>query len=261
MDQNFKRDDYGEIVFSAFKKDNSENYLRDLQAEACRLVADAAKKKKIPRSFNLIERDSKKGTFDGSATAHGIYDVSEDGRHCLVCVRDSEGSKYGVRTTSKTYFLISAHGKTGVKVRPASKAKAAKAAKQAIKPGDAIAVCLGKKKLKSALSQKKIFGYKIVKNYGEDYISVYDEDKFWILGEKSVEKATSNHTGGYYVFDSAERAVNVWKENSVFYDTLIRENDKFSLLECECHGRRFRHDNEKICITSVKPVKKIASFI
>ena len=103
MEQNFKfkRDDYGEIVFSSFfKKDNSENYLRDLQAEAFCLVADAAKKKKIPRSFNLIERDWKKGTFDGSATAHEIYDVSEDGRHCLVCVRDSEGSKYCLLYTS-----------------------------------------------------------------------------------------------------------------------------------------------------------------
>ena len=257
---NFDRNNYGEIEFSAFAT-APENYLRDLQKEAFCLIADAAKKKKIPMDYNLIERDYKKGTFEGDATAHELYDVSKDGRHCLVCVRNTEGNKYGVRTTSKNYFLISAHGKTGVKVRTASKGKAAKAAKQAKNPGDAIAVCLGKKKLKSALTQEKITGYKIVKNTDSGYMSVYDDDVAWDLGKTKKEKATPDHTGGFYVFDSAEQAVKTWAENNVFFDHLIQENGNFALLECECQGRRYRHDNEKICISSVKPMRVVASFI
>jgi len=258
---NFDRDKYGKIEFSVFKTDNSENYLRDLQSEAFCLISSAAEKRKIPMAYNLIERNFKKGTFNGDATVHEIYDISEDGRHCLICVRDTEGNKYGVRTTLKSYFLISAHGKTGVRVRPASKGKAAKAAKQAKNPGDAIAVCLGKKKLKSALNKNKMVGYKIVKKTKTGYASVYDDKVSWVLGKKKIEAATADHTGGFYVFDNVNQAIKIWSENSVFFSELIGEDDKFALLKCECQGRRYRHDSQKICISGVKPIEVVANFI
>lgn len=258
MKTNFDRNNYGEINMSAMHS-KDEIYLRDLQAEAFCMIADAGKKRKIPCSYNGIDRDYRKGTFSGNAVHHEIYDISEDARHILVCVRETEGSKYGVRTTLKTYFIISAHGKTGLRVKETSKAKAAKAAKQAKIPGDAISVCLGKKKL-TVPGLSKFTGYKIVKMIDDQPVSVYDNDVAWDFGKTKRQGATNDHTGGYYVFDSTDQAIKVFTDNNVFPDN-VDKNGKFALIECECKGRRFRHDNKKICTTSVKPTKIIANFI
>ena len=82
----------------------------------------------------------------GDARYHEIYDVTPDGNGALICVREVEGTKYGVRTTSKEYYVVARHGR-GVRVIPANKAVAAKAAKTATAPGEAIAAALGKAKL------------------------------------------------------------------------------------------------------------------
>lgn len=82
----------------------------------------------------------------GEAVHHEIYDVNPAGTRTLVCVRAVEGTRYGVKTSSKDYFVVARHGR-GVRVLPANKAVAAKAAKAA---GDslglAIVAALGKPK-------------------------------------------------------------------------------------------------------------------
>ncbi len=153
--ENFKRDNYGMIlppqIFSPTK------YLQDLFSEAECMILAAEKSKKIQTSYNNIETKWKNRQIKnrwGSALQHEIYDISDDARHVLVCVRSTEGDKYGIKTTGKDYFIISAHGHS-VRVVAASKAKAAKAAKQAQNPGDAILVCLGKKKLTVPAMEKE----------------------------------------------------------------------------------------------------------
>ena len=107
------------------------------------LVKRAVKSKKITAAYDDVTF-AKKG-FDGDALHHEIYDFTDS--TVLVCLRATEGSKYGVKTLSKNYVLIRKHGR-GVVVSEASKAVAAKAAKA--KPatlGYAIAVLAGKAKL------------------------------------------------------------------------------------------------------------------
>jgi hypothetical protein len=148
-----KRNSYGEIIdpkIHVFQEGKlhpiGNQYDIDVWADARCLITLAIEKKRIPANYDYITRD-RKGRFDGAAMHHEIYDIAEHGRHVLLCIRETEGNKYGVKTTKKEYFIISAHG-PGVRVKAAPKAKAAKAAKQAGDDnyGAAIAVCLGKKK-------------------------------------------------------------------------------------------------------------------
>jgi len=258
----FQRNSYGEIVkpvaaANAFGGTCSSQYACDLYAETCHLIKLAVKSKKIDAAYDDISFDRKRRA-EGSARHHEIYDISDDARHLLLCVRETEGSKYGVRTTSKEYFIVSTHGK-GVRVQPAPKSKAAKAAKQAINPGDAIAVCIGKKKLQSAVaSLDKQICYKIVA-VADDFISVFDNSS-WSIGVARREASTSNHDGGFYVFPSVEAALVAWNARLVFADEWMTA-EKYSLLECECSGRRYLHDNKKICVTQVRPVAEIAALL
>lgn len=255
----FERNYYGEIINPNRKQFTSEfsQYAADLYAETCHLIKLAVKAKKILPAYDNISFD-RKGRSDGTATHHEIYDISADARHLLLCVRFAEGSRYGVKTTEKNYFIISTHGNS-VRVQSAPKAKAAKAAKQAINPGDAIVVCLGKKKLQPTVATyEKVTCYKIVAKK-RDFVSVYDESP-WSLGVARREGSTPDHNGGFYVFPSVADAVQAWKDRLTFAEEWLK-HEQYSLLECECSGRRFLHDNKKICVTQVKPVAEIAAML
>ena len=251
------RTEYGEVV-SPNARIDSNAYDRDLYAEARCLISLAVKRRKIVGAEDTITFD-RRSRASGYATHHEIYDISEDARHVLLCIRDTEGGRYGVKTVSKRYKLLSAHGVAGVRVQVASKAKAAKAAKQAGDDvyGHAIAVCRGEKKLRLSPTATRI-GYKIVASNGGGFSSVYDGSA-WNIGVARRERATMNHEGGYYVFPTIESALDSWTNGNTFPDTPT--DDSFSILRCECSGREYRHNNEKICVTSVKPVSEFASII
>lgn len=258
----FNRNQYGEILkpvsaMSAFGAPCSSQYACDLYAETCHLIKLAVKSGRIDAAYDDISFDRKRRA-EGSARHHEIYDISDDARHLLLCVRETEGSKYGVRTTSKEYFVISTHGK-GVRVQSAPKSKAAKAAKQAVNPGDAIAVCLGKKKLQPTVTAwEKETCYKIVA-VADDFISVFDNSP-WTLGKARREASTKSHDGGFYVFPTVEDALIAWNNRQAFADEWMTA-ERYSLLECECSGRRYLHDNKKICVTQVRPVAEIAALL
>jgi len=255
----FQRSTYGEILPLRNFDKSYNTYLGDIIAEASCMIAQAVKSKKIDKAYDYISWDRKKRA-EGDALHHELYDVSEDGRHCLVCLRSTQGNgKYGVSTTSKDYVIISQWG-AGVKVVEAPKAKAAKAAKQAKNPGDAIMVCLGKKKLTTPQLEKTTC-YKIaVWDEDEGFISVYDSSS-WSLGKTRTERSTMNHRGGYYVFPSVESALEAWSDRVVFTPQILSHRKKYALLECECSGRAYQHDSGKICISRVKPVNQVASLL
>lgn len=251
------RNSYGEINRPNVYL-NENKFDLDLYSEARCLIASAEKKKKIPAAYDTISFD-KKRRADGSALHHEIYDISDDARHVLVCVRETEGTRYGVKTLSKTYFIVSAHGKTGVKVQEAPKAKAAKAAKQAGNNyGFALEVCMGKEKLKTKATEKRT-GFKIVADTESGFKSVYDGSD-WTPGKTRRERATMNHAGGFYIFPTLESAVKAW-ENRVAFNAEWMTEEKYAILECECAGNAYQHDNQKICVTRCKPIAPIANFI
>jgi hypothetical protein len=252
-----ERNYYGEII-NPLGSINPSQYDIDLWNEACCLITTASQKRRIAGSYDNITFDRRRRAA-GDAVHHEIYDIAPDGRRVLLCVRSTEGTKYGVRTTWKQYFILSTHGRS-VRVQPANKAKAAKAAKQAGSAlGDAIAVCLGQKKLIVAGTTKKT-GYKIA---GIDLtgnpVSVYDGSP-WPLGKTRREAASMDHTGGYYVFPTIPSALAAWKKRVAFAEEWVN-GEKYILLECECSGRMFEHDHQKMCVTSVRPTKEIAGLL
>lgn len=128
-----KRDEYGQLV-STPEIDTQLN-------AAYALVTAAAAKGKLPRQFDSMGFEKVSSRIGrkliGTAINHEIYDIAANGHKVLVCIREIEGTRYGVATTSKNYFIVGKCG-TGYRVTEANKARAAKLAKAAVKLGDAI---------------------------------------------------------------------------------------------------------------------------
>lgn len=257
-----KRDAYGQLshYYSLYDRTMDQNqYHNDLWLEARCMINMAVNKNLIPGAYDDISWDKKKRA-EGDACHLEIYDIALDARHVLLCIRKTEGSRYGVRTTSKRYVIISAHGRS-VRVTEANKAKAAKAAKQAgDELGQALMVVMGKKKLASSSKSTERTCYKIAA-IGErgTPVSVYD-GSLWAIGVTRRETATATHDGGFYVFPSISSAIRAWGERVVFADEWMK-TERYTLLECDCKGRSYLHDNNKLCISTVKPVREIAHFL
>lgn len=128
-----KRDEFGQLV--------STPAIAEQLADANRMVKAAAAKGKLPYAYNSLDWEKVSCRIGrkliGTAASHEIYDIAPNGNKVLVCVREIEGTRYGVATTSKTYFIVGKCG-TGYRVTEANKARAAKLAKAAVKLGDAI---------------------------------------------------------------------------------------------------------------------------
>ncbi len=247
------RSSYGELL----PGHNSAPEHKALIAAAWQLVKQAAEKKKIPARCDTISRD-RKGRFDGEACHHEIYDIAPTGNKVLLCVRETEGSKYGVKTLSKTYYLVSKHGK-GVKVEEANKAVAAKAAKAAGNLiGYAIEVVTGKARLQGKALEVRT-GYKALTADAEgNLVSVWDESA-WPLGKTRIEAATADHSGGFYYYASLDEVLAAAADNDIFGDA--REHQNLLIARVEVAGREYVTSSGKRCATRIKPVEIIASVM
>ena len=196
----------------------------------------------------------------GEARHHEIYDINVEGTRALVCVRDVEGTRYGVKTCSKEYFVIARHGR-GVRVLQANKAVAAKAAKGAgAQLGLAIEVALGKAKLAVKASEIKM-GYKLLVRGETGLESAWDGSK-WKLGTTRIEAATDDHTGGFYYYADLSACLLAASANDVF--GTAREHRRLVVVEVEASGRHYAHaatHGVKLCATRVTPVREIASTL
>ena len=94
---NYTRNSYGEV------RATRADFL--IWQNANNLINQATKSKKITPSYDGLFWD-RKGRADGHAVHHEIYDMHPDPLRVLLCVRATEGTKYGVKTTSKTYYII-----------------------------------------------------------------------------------------------------------------------------------------------------------
>jgi hypothetical protein len=244
------RSSYGEILTHTASPEH-----RALIASARELVKKAAKK--LPAAYDTLSRD-RKGRWDGSALHHEIYDVTPTGSKVLLCCREVDGSKYGVKTLSKTYYLITRHGK-GAKVAEANKAVAAKAAKAAGQViGYAIEVIEGKARL-AGKKQDLRSGYKALTLDEEgNPVSVWDSSP-WPLGKARTEKATDDHTGGFYYYRTLDEVLAAAHQSNIFGDA--REHHNLIIARVEVSGREENVDSEtgKLCVTRIKPVEIIAS--
>jgi len=229
-----------------------------LFAQALNLVKIAAKSGKIPAEFDGMEWGSsgkERGKRIGEALHHEIYDISPDGRVALICCRSVSGDRYGQKTTGKEYFLVRAF-RASVKVEAANKALAAKAAKStSTMLGAAIAIVAGKTTYK-APANKVRKGFKLVTRDDEgNLVSVWDQSS-WALGKTRTEAATEDHRGGFYYYNSIEKAVAAASTNETFGNAI--KHHRLVVVEVEASGRHFRHDNEKLCASRIRPVREVA---
>lgn len=126
---NFTRTQYGEL------RTTSDVGARIYKIAAA-LVDTAVTLGHLPRAYDDLAWD-KRGRASGDARHLEIYDCSPDLDRVLVCARETAGTKYGVATISKNYFVVTA-GALGVSVVGADKHTAAKLAKNADSLGDAL---------------------------------------------------------------------------------------------------------------------------
>lgn len=241
---NAQRNSYGEITSTDSQ----------IMAAATALVKSAVQKKKLPASFDNISWDRKRRA-DGYALHHEIYDISPAATRVLLCIRETEGTKYGVKTTSKTYYIIA---RCGCTVTPVSKALAAKAAKScADELGHGIAICLGKEKLKLPAQEIRT-GYKaLTTDESGTPVSVWDGSP-WHLGKSRVEKASDTHTGGFYYYRTIDQVLAAAAENGIFGD--CRDHKNLVIARVEVSGREYSH-GLKLCASKIKPLEIIATVI
>lgn len=243
------RNTYGEIVRG------------DALVTARALVAQAGKK--IPAAFDDMKwgtSGKERGHRIGKARHHEVYDVNVGGTQALICVREVEGTRYGVRTCSKEYFVVARHGR-GVRVLPANKAVAAKSAKAAGEMlGGAIEVALGKAKLAVKPTEIRT-GYKLLKRTDTSFESCFDGSG-WHLGQARIEAASEDHTGGFYYYATLPEALRAAAKNDVFGSAI--SHHRLAVVEVEASGRHYAHQSDygtKLCATKVRPVREIASTI
>lgn len=239
---NYTRNAYGEL--------SPNNPEFEIWQSAKTLIKTASKKGKIPCAYDGLEwtGSRRRRHLEGTATHHEIYDIHPDPLRVLLCIRETEGSKYGVRTVSKTYYIIKKHG-NGTIVKPAKKSIAARASKSAdCELGCAIAVVEGKKKLKLPRACPDGIAYKMLA-IGDDgrLYSIYDGSP-WVIGTERHDKAMRDHNGGLYVYEEKSKArYAAYPENSVMADA------PKVIMKCRVRGNYCRYGS-KLAFSHVTPL-------
>jgi len=237
--ETYTRTNYGELYKATGQK-------FEIWDNAKSIISQAVKSKKIPAAHDSIVFD-RKSRASGDATHHEIYDIHPDPLRVLLCIRKTEGSRYGVKTLSKTYYIIKKHGR-GVKVTETKKSVAAKAAKTAdCELGCAINVLEGKTKLKLNRACPNGIAYKMLA-IGDDggLYSVYDGSP-WAIGQERFERAMRDHNGGLYVYETAEQA-----KRAPFPDNSKLAESNRVIVKCKVAGNYCRYGN-KLAFSRVTP--------
>lgn len=245
--------------FGALWADHQDPF-RPMLDGAIAMAAEAATKGKIPAAFDGMtwERiNSRVGSKRiGEALHHEVYDLTPDGKKALVCVRAAEGTRYGIKTVSKTYFVVARHGR-GLRVTEASKAVAAKAAKQA---GDGLGLAIdileGRAKLSAPFSEWRKGFKAVTRDENGSLVSVWDGSR-WEIGKTRTEAATNSHEGGFYYYGTLAECRDAADRKDVFGEA--RDHDGLVFIEVEVSGREFVYEDGKRCVTRMRPVRVIES--
>ena len=246
------RDEYGALWA------NHQDPLRPRLDAARAMAAEAAAKGRMPAAFDTMTWERISARYGnkkvGEALHHEIYDISADCKKILVCARSVEGTKYGIKTTGKQYFIVARHGR-GLRVIEANKSISAKAAKQA---GDGLGLAIdileGRAKLSSPFSDWRR-GYKaITRDEAGRLVSVWD-GSFWDLGKLRTERASNDHEGGFYYYATLEECRAAAERNDIFGE--FRKHDRLVFVEVEVSGREYQLGYGKRCVTHMRPLRVV----
>lgn len=255
------RDSYGAIIRSytryivgAKKNERPSDELAHL-SDAWALINEAAKNGIIDDNYDTIDFD-KKGRADGSALHHELYDMAKNA--AIICIRRTEGTRYGVKTTSKSYILIERKNRKIIATE--IKIPVAKYVKMAILHfGDIIAVAQGKKKITLVNATHQVHhGYKAVRRADDGMlVSVWDGSP-WEIGKTRIEAARGNHNGGLYYYRDINAMLQAARENAIFGEG--KNHRRLVVLEVEATGAHIQY-GDKFSATRITPIRQIASIV
>lgn len=251
-----KRDNYGAVKMSAYGQRAARPRTEVIGWHAAwELIKTAVAEKIIPNDYDSIEFD-KKGRADGSALHHELFDFDKNA--AIICIRRTEGSRYGVSTKSKTYMLIERKNRkitaTETKITVARFAKM-----DIVHFGDIIAVAQGGKTIKLIVDQAPPRrGYKAVKvDENGNYVSVWDGSP-WEIGKTRIEAARADHNGGLYYYQTIEAMTRAAKTNSIFAESM--QHNQLAILEVEASGNHIQY-GDKLAATRIRPIRQIGSLV
>lgn len=251
------RDKYGEVwtVFDpGARRSRPEPEISQVR-DAWSLINLAQEKGIIPAEYDTIEFD-RKGRADGDALHHELFDFSKNA--AIICLRRTEGSRYGVRTISKTYMLVESYRRK-ITAREITIPVAKYAKMGILHYGDIIAIAQGKKQVKLINATNKIrHGYKAVRVTDDGkYVSVWDGSE-WKIGETRIEKAQQDHNGGLYYYQSLPAMLQDARESSIFAEDM--QHHRLAVLEVEATGTHISYGN-KFAATRITPTRQIMSIV
>ena len=194
--------------------------------------------KSLPQEYDSISWDHR-GRADGGATHHDIMDY--DLTSVVVCVRETEGGRYGVKTTCKTYYYIS-EGEGTETTEPISRL-----AKTNPPLGSICARLRGEPNGVKLTTTRET--YKQMALVDGQMRSIYDGSP-WDIGVERREAARRDHNGGLYVYASRARA------EKAEYPTSSKLLDAPRVVvRCEARGIHTNYDNGKMAYSSVTPLE------
>ncbi|MHC1697764.1 MAG: hypothetical protein AB9919_06850 [Geobacteraceae bacterium] len=216
--------------------------------QAVDLIAQARKTDLIEAAYDSIKFDNKRRA-EGEAVHHEMYDFSPGA--AIVCVRKTEGTRYGVKTLSKTYYLVEQAEET-VLCSLITKPVARYAKK--VNFGEVIAIVRGEMKFSPAL--ETVPGYKLLQINDDGSIASVWDGSSWAIGKRRTEAAKDDHCGGLYYYRDLTRCLEAAHENSVFHPSM--QHRKLAVLKVETSGRQVSYYTGKFAATHITPVEVIA---
>jgi len=253
---NVLRSDYGEIIQREKYPINSRPAPELAAWDAVwALINEAGKKKIIADDYDTVDFD-KKGRAEGSALHHELYDMAKNA--AIICIRRTEGTRYGVKTLSKTYMLIERKNRkitaTELKIPVAKYAKM-----KILHFGDIIAIARGEKKITLMDARHETRrGYKAVRR-AEDgtLVSVWNGSP-WEIGKTRIEAARDDHNSGLYYYQDINAMLEAAKTSSIFGESI--QHNRLVILEVEASGAHIQY-GAKFAATRITPIREIAMTI
>lgn len=238
------RSTYGEIVktrvFPALPRPDDDGF-----RAAWDLISLAASSGVVPPAYDSILFDHK-GRADGDARHQELYDFAPD--TAVVCLRETEGTRYGVKTLSKKYFLVSLDGGQISAIETAE--PVAKLAKSGAPFGAIIARIRGEAGAAS-LSIPPGIGFKLLALVDGKMCSIFTGEEYR-MGEEKRQWAQNDHRGGFYFYSTPAEA-----QKCGFPEESKHLNAPRILVKCEVAGKEIRYPGGKRARTSIRPINVI----
>ena len=247
------RNQYGELI--RLRGARAEEPPADLAqfAAAQRLVQLASTAGVIDRAYDTISWDHR-GRANGEALHHELYDAAANA--VVICLRKTVGSKYGVATSSKNYWLIE-RAEDGELAATPTQAPIAKYAKLRQPLGAIVAHLQGECKL--SLTAPAVRGYKAVAVAEDGTLrSVWDGSE-WPIGQPRIERVQDDHGGGYYYYRSLNQLIIAAAGNKIFGAS--KSHRRLALVEVEASGRQIEYGDGKYAATRIMVLSQIGSLL